>query len=168
MGSLIYSTGRDRFWLRAFGLQIRYALTCSSAFMISLTKPGRGAVGWDHFIIIITAALTGPRPLKLKAAQSVLHCPPPPSLQPGCIRGQTIRLSCNLFVSILIKDKHLPGSLCHRGSVLIWFWRHIKTFYCTLSTSIHCPHTYSAHTPFSLASFFSRIHQMFGIKTDSR
>lgn len=74
-------------------------------------------------------------------------------LEPHCNRLQMIRLCCNLFVVILIRDKHLPSSIGHRGSVLMWIWGHIKAFYCTPGTSSHCPHTphtYSWRTPFIL------------------
>lgn len=75
----------------------------------------------------------------------------------GCNRWQMIRLCCNLFVFILIRDKHL----CHRGSVLIWFWGHIKTFYYSWHlhplppTHTH-PHTQLTHTVHS--GLFSLIH----------
>ena len=38
---------------------------------------------------------------------------------PRCNRWQMIRLWCNLFVLILIRDKHLASAISHRGSALM-------------------------------------------------
>lgn len=148
------------FWLRVFGLQIRFALTCLNAFIIPLTKLGKGAAGWVLFILIIRA-LTEPLPPKLKAAQlkfpqQVEQTTTVYLLEPLCNRWQMIRLCCNLFVFILIRDKHLPGRSSHTGSVLMWLWGHIKPLYCTLGTPTHCPHTQRTHTICS--GLFSVIH----------
>lgn len=155
--SLIYSTCKqlkgtvlaEGIW---FANQIcPYMFEC---FHDPLTKPGKGTAGWVC-LIITTAALTGTLPQDLKAAQSVDYWRFYSAqqvvlqttvylLEPRCNRWQMIRLCYNLFVLILIRDKHLPTSISHRRSALIWFWGHIKPFYCTPGTS-------AAHTTFALA-----------------
>ena len=122
--------------------------------MISLTKLEKGVAGWVCSITIITTA-TESQSCRFNLPQQVEQTTMVYLLEALCNRWQMIRLCCNLIVFILIRDKHLPDSIIHRGSVLMWFWGHIKPVYCTLDTSTHSHHTHTKCAPYSLWSFLS-------------